>query len=222
MRLLLVEDNERFATLLKQGLAGAGFAVDVLPTAKDARSALETGRWDIIVLDRGLPDADGLEVLRDLPGRENLLVIFSSTYDHYAIRAFEAHALDYLVKPFGPDELMARIRAILRRTGQQSLGCAKPFRIGRLVLNPNTREVRGRNGCVEVTSIEFDILELLIRNNGRAVTRNEISAVLYQREASPYERTLDVHISHLRKKVETEGASIRTVRGVGYLLAASD
>ena len=191
---------------------------------RDALARILERHYDLVILDVMLPVLDGFEVLRILRKRSTVPVILltARTLEHDRITGLDSGADDYLVKPFGPDELMARIRAILRRTGQQSLGCAKPFRIGRLVLNPNTREVRGRNGCAEVTSIEFDILELLIRNNGRAVTRNEISAVLYQREASPYERTLDVHISHLRKKVETEGASIRTVRGVGYLLAASD
>jgi len=149
-------------------------------------------------------------------------MLTARTRERDRITGLDTGADDYLPKPFGPDELMARIRAVLRRYGHVRLSHEETLRAGNLELDPRNREVRGPSGVVDVTGIEFDILELLIRNPGRAVTRDEITAVLYQREAMPYERSLDVHISHLRKKLESEGASIRTIRGVGYLLALSD
>jgi two-component system response regulator CpxR len=137
------------------------------------------------------------------------------------ITGLNAGADDYLPKPFGPEELLARIRAVLRRVTKAEMAESRTISSGGVELNPRTREVWRQGESVEVTTIEFDILEFLMRSAGRAVSRDELTAILYQRESTPYERSLDVHISHLRKKLEGgDRTMIQTVRGVGYLFAS--
>jgi len=137
------------------------------------------------------------------------------------IAGLDAGADDYLPKPFGPEELLARIRAVLRRAGHTVSAKSPIVEAAGLKLNSQTREVWLDDSAVELTSIEFDILDLLVRSAGRIVSRDELSAALYQRESTPYERSLDVHMSHLRKKLERRGPTlIRTVRGVGYLFSS--
>ena len=126
---------------------------------------------------------------------------------------------DYLPKPFDPDELLARIRAVLRRSGRRESAAAAWF-CKDLLVNSRTREVSSRGQRIELTALEFDILDMLIRAGGRVVTREEITRALLEREANPYDRALDVHISHLRQKLERGQRLIRTVRGVGYVFTA--
>ena len=222
--ILVVDDEERMARFIRLNLEHDGFRVVEAYKGMQAVQALRDQMPDLVLLDVMLPDVDGFEVLRLIREISSVPVIMltARTRERDRITGLDTGADDYLPKPFGPDELMARIRAVLRRYGHVRLSHEETLRAGNLELDPRNREVRGPSGVVDVTGIEFDILELLIRNPGRAVTRDEITAVLYQREAMPYERSLDVHISHLRKKLESEGASIRTIRGVGYLLALSD
>jgi two-component system response regulator CpxR len=135
------------------------------------------------------------------------------------IGGLEAGADDYLAKPFHPRELLARIRAILRRAAPAATP-AGVLDVSGVRLNAARREVRCHDVPLALTTAEFDILELLMRRAGLAVSRDELTAALYQRPASPYERTLDVHVSHLRRKLQTAGVdAIRTVRAVGYLFA---
>jgi two-component system, OmpR family, response regulator CpxR len=137
------------------------------------------------------------------------------------IAGLDAGADDYLPKPFGPEELLARIRAVLRRAGHTGSAKSPVVESAGLRLNSQTREVWLDDEPVELTSIEFDILDLLVRSSGRIVSRDELTAALYQRESTPYERSLDVHMSHVRKKLERgDRTLIRTVRGVGYLFSS--
>jgi two-component system response regulator CpxR len=133
------------------------------------------------------------------------------------IQGLEQGADDYLAKPFAPGELLARIRAVLRRSNS-SIGMAV-LELNGVKLCASTREVWCDGSPVDLTGAEFDILELLLRNAGRTVSRDEIATSLYQREATPYERSLDVHISNLRKKMGARRAAIRTLRGAGYLFS---
>jgi two-component system response regulator CpxR len=128
---------------------------------------------------------------------------------------------DYLPKPFDPDELLARIRAVLRRTDTASGNGRAALTIGNIQLNLGTREASVAGSRVELTSIEFDLLEMLMRSAGRVVSREEITLALFEREATPYDRFLDVHISHLRKKLKGERNLIRAVRGVGYVFSGT-
>jgi two-component system response regulator CpxR len=184
--------------------------------------ALE-GSYDLIILDVMLPVLDGFELLKQIRRRSSVPVIMltARTGQHDRIAGLDAGADDYLPKPFGPEELLARMRAVLRRATQTAIQ-AQTAQAGDLRVNSQTREVSLAGEAIELTSIEFDILDFLVRSAGRVVSRNELAAVLYQRESTPYERTLDVHISHLRKKLEpSERVQIRTVRSVGYLFWAS-
>ncbi len=184
--------------------------------------ALEPG-FELIILDVMLPVLNGFEVLAQIRRRSAVPVIMLTARieQQDRIAGLDAGADDYLPKPFGPEELLARIRAVLRRAGHARDAKSTLVEAGGLRLNPQTREVWRDNERIDVTSIEFDILDLLARSSGRIVSRDELSAALHQRQTTPYERSLDVHMSHLRKKLEGgERALIRTVRGVGYLFSA--
>src|SRR6201986_4724332 len=137
------------------------------------------------------------------------------------IRGLDAGADDYLPKPFDPDELLARVRAVLRRTESSPRAESAAITVGNLRVDAGTREVWCAGVPVELTAMEFDLLAMLIRSAGRVVSRDEITAALFAREASPYDRFLDVHISHLRKKLEDSRGLIRTIRGVGYIFTGA-
>ena len=219
---LLIEDDPELCLLMTDYFGQNGFRVEAV---HDGRSGLARGMegcHDLIILDVMLPVLDGFEVLRQLRKRVDTPVIMltARTAQPDRIAGLNAGADDYLPKPFGPEELLARMRAVLRRAGKMEPAATQMVEAGGVKLNPQTREVWCGEQPVEVTAIEFDILETLARAAGRTVSRDELAAVLYQRRATPYERSLDVHISHLRKKLECEErAVIRTVRGVGYLFA---
>src|SRR6266851_3730700 len=203
--------------------SGHGFGLEA---AHDGRSGLARaleGGFDVIILDVMLPVLDGFEVLAQMRRRTSVPVIMLTARIEQAdrIAGLDAGADDYLPKPFGPEELLARIRAVLRRAGHTGSAKSPVVEVAGLRLNSQTREVWLDDQPVDLTSIEFDILDLLVRSSGRIVSRDELTAALYQRESTPYERSLDVHMSHLRKKLERgDRPLIRTVRGVGYLLAA--
>jgi two-component system response regulator CpxR len=220
--LLLIDDDAELCGLVLDFFSQHGFRVE---SAYDGRRglarALEVG-FDLVLLDVMLPGLDGFEVLHQLRQQSSVPVIMLTARTEQAdrISGLNAGADDYLPKPFGPEELLARIRAVLRRVSQSGLE-AKALQAGSLRLDSATRQVWRAGAPLELTSVEFEILSLLMRSAGRSVSRDEIAGVLYHREAMPYERAIDVHVSHLRRKLEHQGHSmIRTVRGVGYLFCA--
>ncbi len=169
-----------------------------------------------------LPGLDGFELLRQIRRRSQVPIIMLTARTAKADRlaGLDAGADDYLPKPFDPDELVARIRAVLRRSARYPSPTRDVLDVNGVRLSPATREVWSDGAVVELTTIEFDILDLIIRSAGRVVSRDELTAVIHQRPASPLDRSLDVHVSHLRKKLGENGGLIRTVRGVGYLFRA--
>jgi DNA-binding response OmpR family regulator len=219
MRLLLVEDNERFAALLRQGLAGSGFEVDVLPTVEEARTALDTTRWDIVVLDRGLPDGDGLTVLTDMRARGDatpVLILTAHGSLNDRVTGLQSGADDYLVKPFALEELVARLQALLRRPGNL-LGLA--LRLGNLTLDTVARQVFVDERPIAFSAREVAVLEHLLRRSGRVVAKLQLETSLY----GPSEvgsNAVEVHVHRLRRHLAETGASVQvhTVRGVGYLI----
>jgi two-component system response regulator CpxR len=220
--ILLVDDDAELCALMTEFFAQHGFRMEAAHDGRHGLARALDGSFDLVILDVMLPVLDGFEVLRQIRRRSPVPVIMltARTEQEARVAGLDAGADDYLPKPFGPEELLARIRAVLRRAGQTASAKQPVLEIGELKVNPHTREVWRRNEQVEVTSIEFDILEFLVRAAGRVVSRDELTAALYQRPSTPYERSLDVHISHLRKKLEQGGRElIRTVRGVGYLFS---
>ena len=216
---LVIDDDDGLCGVMRQVLPYYGMRVD---TAQNGfvglRQALEGGH-DLVLLDVRLPGLDGFELLRQVRRRSHVPVIILTARGDESDRVtgLDAGADDYLAKPFGIEELLARMRAVLRRTGLASQTRPERLAASGLVLDTGARAVHAGDDAVPVTSTEYDILEYLIRHAGRIVPRDELMIVVCQREASSLDRSLDVHISRLRRKLGDRAQLIRTVRGVGYL-----
>lgn len=221
-RVLVVDDDVELCRMMKEYFARVGYQVEFTHDGRSGLSRALSGIYDLVILDGMLPALDGLEVLRQLRRRSSLPVIMltARTHGRDRVAGLDSGADDYLPKPFLPEELFARIRAVMRRWKGSSLSQPEVYRSGALALNATVQSVQYGDEPLDLTGTEFQILELLVRAQGRTVSRDEISTVLYQRESRPFERSVDVHMSHLRKKLESKGlAQIVTVRGVGYTLS---
>ena len=219
---LVIEDDTELCSLMADFFTPQGFRMEAMHSGKNAAKRAIEGSFDLVILDVMLPVFDGFEILRQIRQSSAIPVIMLTARTAHAdrIAGLNGGADDYLPKPFAPDELLARIRAVLRRTSRETPS-DDTLKCGSLIVKPQTREVRLRDTVVSLTSIEFDILECLARSAGKTVSRDALCAALYQRESSPFERSLDVHISHLRRKLDNEKESfIHTIRGTGYLLAS--
>jgi two-component system response regulator CpxR len=219
-RILIVDDDVELSSLMTEFLAEQGFDCKAAHNGPDGLRAALAGAFDLVLLDVMMPGFDGFEVLRRLREQNEVpvLMLTARTESQSRILGLESGADDYLPKPFEPLELAARIRAILRRS-RPSTSIDGAVEIGPLRLDANARRLFHRGDEIEITSVEFDILELLMRSAGTVVSRDDLMQRLYQRPATPFDRSIDVHISHLRKKLEPAGDPIRTVRGVGYQFA---
>lgn len=221
MRLLLVEDNERFAALLKQGLTAAGFTVDVLATVGDATAALETSACDVVVLDLGLPDGDGLDVLSAMRHRGDatpVLILTARGSLKDRVTGLQSGADDYLVKPFALEELVARLQALLRRPGNL-LGLA--LKLGNLTLDTISRQVFVDDQPIFFSPREIAVLEHLLRRSGRVVAKTLLENSLYGLSQEVGSNAVEVYVHRLRRHLAEIEASVQihTVRGVGYLIA---
>ena len=217
--ILLIDDDVPLCTLIAEFLSVQEFHVDTVHTGPRGLARAIEGTYDLVLLDVMLPVLDGFHVLQRLRQRTMVPVIMLTARNDEPdrIAGLDAGADDYIAKPLRPHELLARMRAVLRRTDHRPVAMESVIAIGGIELKPHTREVWMDGAPVEMTSFEFDILDVLMRMAGRVVSRDELAAVLYHRESTPYERSIDVHISHLRRKLETDGGTlIRTVRGIGY------
>ncbi|MGA2741869.1 MAG: response regulator transcription factor [Bryobacteraceae bacterium] len=222
-RVLLVDDDTGLCALMSDFFSQHEFVIEAAHDGPRGLARALEGEYDLVILDVMLPVLDGFELLKQIRRRSAVPVILltARTAQIDRIAGLNAGADDYLPKPFGPEELLARMRAVLRRAGQGSTP-SQVAEAGGVRVDSQTRKAWLVGETLELTAIEFDILDFLVRAAGRVVSRNELAAVLYQRESTPYERSLDVHISHLRKKLERgDRVQIRTVRGVGYLFAAA-
>jgi two-component system response regulator CpxR len=221
-KLLLIDDDRDLCALMSDYFGQHGYTVATAADGRDGLARALQGGHDLVILDVMMPVIDGFEVLRQLRKRSAVPVIMltARTAQPDRINGLNFGADDYLPKPFAPDELLARIRAVLRRTGKADNTDSGVVEIGGVQLDSLSRSVTASGEPVVVTAIEFDILECLMRSVGRVVSRDALAAVLYQRQATPYERAIDVHISHLRKKLErAEDAAIHTLRGSGYMFS---
>ncbi len=217
--LLLIDDDQELCSLMRAFFGQQGIRVQAVHDGDAGLEAVQKGGIDLIVLDIMMPGIDGLEVLRRIRETSMIPVIMltARTEQQDRIAGLDAGADDYLPKPFGPAELLARIHAVLRRS-RHAPAAGDPIEVAGVRLDPGVRTVRQNGQEVGLTSTEFTILEILMRAAGRVVSRDQLTAALYRREATPYERTVDVHVSNLRKKLETRGqVHILTVRGTGYL-----
>ncbi len=216
MRLLVVEDDTLLGDGVRAGLSQQGYAVDWVEHAEAAQLALETGEYDLLILDLGLPGMSGLEFLTRLRETgEDLPVLILTARDAVSdrITGLDSGADDYLTKPFELEELGARIRALLRRRS----GRASPIiRHGDLVMDPAAHEVTLRGEPVDISPREFAILQMLLENRGKVMSRNRLEGGLYSWNAEVESNTVEVHIHHLRRKLGVE--LIRTIRGVGYII----
>ena len=221
LSVLVIDDDVELCRLMKEYFARVGYQVEFTHDGGSGLHRALGGDYDLIILDGMLPTLDGFDVLRQLRQRSAVPIIMltARTQVKDRVMGLDCGADDYLPKPFLPEELFARIRSVMRRWRGGALAQSESCRFGALELNATVQSVRYGTERLDVTSTEFQILELLVRACGRAVSRDEISTILYQREASPFERTVDVHMSNLRKKLDSKGlAQIITVRGVGYVL----
>ena len=223
--ILLVDDDVELCALMTEYLSAQGYRVECAHDGPSGLARAYQHVYDIVILDVMLPRLDGFDVLRQLRRRSNVPTILLTARggQEDRLQGFNAGADDYLLKPFAAGELLARVRAVLRRAQGTRLASPSDLRVGPILLN--TAKRRAWNGDIEIelTSMEFDLLELLMGAAGRVVSRDEIAAVLHQREASPFERSLDVHVSHLRKKLFPIGDELlRTVRGVGHLFSVQE
>ena len=218
MRILVIDDDVELCSLLSEFLKREGFAVEFV---HDGRRGLEKaleGKADLVVLDVMLPSMDGFEILRKLREKSRVPVLMLTARGEEVDRivGLELGADDYLPKPFNPRELAARLRAILRR--METHAHAKPERleVNGVTLDCGSREVWTAGEAIELTTFEFDILEMLMRSAGRVLSRDALMESMYNRKATPFDRSIDMHISHLRKKLERGRPLIKTIRGVGY------
>lgn len=221
-RILVVDDDPGLAELLAEYLSSRGLEVETVGCGEDALTRLLSGGLDLVVLDVMLPGADGFEVLGEIRRSMSIPVIMLTARgeDMDRVVGLEMGADDYLSKPFNPRELLARIKAVLRRSAGDPPEDVAPYASG-IRVDIGRREVRIDGELVELTTTEFEILRVLVASAGRVVPRERLMEQARGPEWAAYERSVDVHISHLRKKLGDTSRRpklIKTIRGVGYLV----
>lgn len=220
MRVLLVEDDDRLSEGVVMGLTSAGFAVDRVEDGEGAEAALAVAGFDVVVLDLGLPDVDGLELVRRWRGRGltvPVLILTARDGIRDRVAGLDGGADDYLPKPFAMPELVARVRALMRRPGG-ALGLT--ITCGDLTFDTVGRETRVGGRLVPLGRRETALLEVLLRRQGRVVPKDSAEAAVYGFDDAASANTLEVLVHRLRKRLEGAGAAVRihTLRGLGYLL----
>jgi DNA-binding response OmpR family regulator len=226
-QLLVVEDDERIRSALIRALRDRGHAVNSAGTALEGLRLAVEERPDLVVLDLGLPDLDGREMLRMLRAVSSVPVIVATARDddESVVRALDAGADDYVVKPFPAGQLEARIRAVLRRAAGADDAAQAPVTVADLVVDPRARRVTLAGRPVELSPKEFDLLAHLAARAGTVVSKRELLSEVWQLPYGGSDKTVDVHLSWLRRKLGESAASprlLQTVRGVGVRLAEPD
>jgi two-component system response regulator CpxR len=224
--ILVIDDDVELCSLVAEYLRAEGFAVESVHDGERGHQRALQGKYVLVVLDVMLPGMNGFEVLRKIRSASKLPVLLLTARGQEVDRivGLEIGADDYLPKPFNPRELVARIRAILRRTlgdGNAATSLPAALKVGDVELDPATRVATRGGRSLDLTSVEFNLLEVLLREAGRVVSRERLVNAVLGRKFSPYDRSIDMHVSKVRKKMgdtEDEGP-IKTVRGVGYIFA---
>jgi len=225
MRILIVEDDHKIASAIKKGLEQESYAVDVSFDGQDGLGQALTIEYDLIVLDRMLPEVDGIQICKALREKDNktpILILTAKDKIQDRVEGLNAGADDYLVKPFAFEELLARIRALLCRPQEVKESI---FRIDDLSLNTLTFEVKRGEKKINLSTTEFALLEYLMRNAGRILTKNNIIDHVWDYDADILPNTVEVYVGYLRNKIDKPFAKraqlIRTIRGFGYKIAKS-
>ena len=225
MRILLVEDEAKVASFIRRALEEESYAVDVCADGMQglafAREAKE-GCYDLIILDLMLPGLPGLEILKVLRKEQitaPVLILTARSQVDQKVKGLDAGADDYLTKPFAIEELLARVRALLRRGSGEAAGV---LQVEDLILNPSTRDVTRGGRRIELTSKEYALLEYLMRNVGRVLTRPMIAEHVWNLDFDTFTNVIDVYVNYLRNKIDRgwDRKLIHTVRGTGYVLKA--
>jgi DNA-binding response OmpR family regulator len=221
MRLAVVEDNLELAQLLSRGLQEKGYQTDILTTAAEARNAVTSTRYAALVLDLGLPDGDGLSILREIRQRKDpvpVLVLTARGGVHDRVNGLRSGADDYLVKPFAFEELVARLEALLRRPGQL-LG--RSLQVANLVFDTETRQAFIDDKPQVLSARETAVLELLLRRKDRVISKKLVEDHIFGTAGEVASNAVEVYVHRLRKQLAERGAKVQihTIRGVGYLLA---
>ena len=227
-RVLLVDDDRELCAMLCEYLSAEHFEIKSVHDGGDALAELQAGEFDIVILDVMLPSVGGFDVLRKLGAAyaTPILMLTARGDDVDRIVGLELGADDYLSKPFNPRELVARIRAILRRSSHRQARANLPeeLEVGPITLNAGTRQVRVAGKPVVLTGAEFRVLELLMSSAGQVISRDSMTEQALGRKLTPYDRSIDTHISNLRRKlnlVSGMNPEIKNVRGSGYTLTAA-
>jgi len=218
MKILVVEDNEKLASFLTRALAEEGYTVDRVVDGATAVQQAQVIAYDLILLDWMLPKLDGLSVCRTLRAGGSaapILLLTARSETAEKVLGLDAGADDYLTKPFDLSELLARVRACIRRRGTEAL-----LRVGPLVIERSTRVARLEAKTLDLTPREFALLSYLAREAGRIVPRTELLSKVWETNFDPSSNVVDVHIRNLREKLDAHAALLETVRGVGYRLRA--
>lgn len=226
-KILVIDDDRELCELLRDYLGAEGFTVEAAHDGEEGAQRALQGPWGLIVLDVMLPKLNGFDVLRRIrSGSETPVLMLTARGDEIdRIVGLEMGADDYLPKPFNPRELVARLRAIQRRAASAALAVPAPESLlaGDILLDPGTRSVSRAGVKIDVTSVEFSVLEVLLRMAGTVISREELCLQALGRRLSYQDRSIDVHVSSLRKKLgpaEGGGERIKSVRGIGYLYAS--
>jgi two-component system, OmpR family, response regulator CpxR len=227
-RILIIDDDAELCALVARFLGGEGFAVDRAGDGSEGIGRALSGSYALIMLDVMMPDLSGFDVLRRIRASSRIPVLMLSARGdtHDRVVGLELGADDYLPKPYDPSELAARIRAILRRSKSSPPGSAAsvPLAVGDIELTPSTRGVTRDGTPIELTAVEFDLLEVLMKEAGAVVRREDLVRTVLGREFSAYDRSIDTHVCNLRKKIGRlkDGTDrIKGIRGTGYLYAKS-
>lgn len=222
---LLIDDDTELCSMLTEYLGRNGFRVRTAHRGDTGLKAAQQRPWALILLDVMLPGMDGFEVLRKIRAESsvNVLLLTARGEDVDRIVGLEIGADDYLPKPFNPRELLARMRAVMRRNTAAANPLATVLHVGELELNAAARRASYTGTKLDLTDVEFGLLEALMRSPGKVVSREDLSKAVLGREFDPFDRSLDMHVSRLRRKLTQAGMEedqVKTVRGIGYQLAA--
>ena len=206
--------------MLRDYLQESGFSVDFEADGARGISRMQSEFYSLVILDVMLPGQNGFEVLRQVrqQSRVPVMVLTAKTGRFDRVMGFDLGADDYLAKPFYPEELLARVRAILRRSAPASAGSPKVLQAGDVMLLPGTRNAFYRGKQLDLTAMECEVLEQLLRSSGQVVSRDQLSLHIYNRPVSAFDRSIDTHISRIRRKLGVGRDLILSVRGTGYQL----